>query len=1046
MVSRILHGLRHGWQNAKALRMGLKRGWCIWRFVVLSVVTMLLITGSQPVLSQEILGGNGLAGGEEMVAQWVDASAAEEESGPRETVQDRINQTRRAIQVLEGRSRSPEEKRELIIHRINLGRAYSELGQQARACETLTYAFQLTSDICFSDAELSRDSLTNSDRNDTIKRLGDHPLALGKGLRVLGDVFRTVGQLDASEIALLQSLEKLSGNTIEEAKTNLSLGDTYRAMGSLERDRQAPPQYEYTPWKHVSKCIPREKNCLPQKTDEFYRKSRCRYLNSTLLLSHETETFTEKEERLKQCYTDKNELNIYPNKWQINAQEQSVWLKSQLSLLGLYISWENRIENKLIENEDEKTENNWQISENIINNILNDSNDLITNSDITIYSIIELATNIGYLAQNNFSDEWSKVIDLLNYSVQKTGITSIDSQGSKIIVNASNFSRSEISPQNSYVLGKMAGLYEYASRHSDTDTFKTYLGEKKLYLNNAEDLTQRALEISQASHIPEITYQWQWQIGRLLTKEDNALHNFNYEEGLKFYETSVNTLEEARNDLLLINSDIQFSFRDNVEPLYRELLSLILEKNSKKNDDQVLEKSVYYLGSLQLAELENFIRCRTDKFTGLIELGQNTEVSGRITNIRQETDKYLDELNESIYNHSDKNIIINNDFKTNIEKIKTTILYTVTTKDNVFSILQLPPSLYGKNNFISYSKNKNYKEIEDLIFEIEDILKDGDFINNKQRGKLNEFYEITLDSFEEEFSQIKLEHIIYSPDRIFQNIPLYSAYDQDYLIRKNYSISRLPAIQLLKDYQFQTRNLKTLLAGTVNDRNSFLTERVASAIDNQICSLVGIISKNNDYLCISEHKLDQGYCLSKMHDFSNLDILDCHNFTKINFSTLVKNEEYNIIHIASHGQFSSTPDNSYILTDDRTNYNIKMSELGRILSKHLKEIDLLFLSACETAQGDNRAVLGIAGVAIRSGAKSTISPVLSVEASITNELVESFYRNFMKLVDEVNKGESSTGKTSLIKARALKLAQIEAMELDPEQSPRDWAGFIQVGL
>jgi CHAT domain-containing protein len=39
-----------------------------------------------------------------------------------------------------------------------------------------------------------------------------------------------------------------------------------------------------------------------------------------------------------------------------------------------------------------------------------------------------------------------------------------------------------------------------------------------------------------------------------------------------------------------------------------------------------------------------------------------------------------------------------------------------------------------------------------------------------------------------------------------------------------------------------------------------------------------------------------------------------------------------------------------------------------------KTLDLLVLSACQTAQGDDRAALGLAGMAVRSGAKVPSAP------------------------------------------------------------------------
>ena len=69
-------------------------------------------------------------------------------------------------------------------------------------------------------------------------------------------------------------------------------------------------------------------------------------------------------------------------------------------------------------------------------------------------------------------------------------------------------------------------------------------------------------------------------------------------------------MDSARRDLLIINSDVQFSFRDTVEPVYRELVALLLRS---KGDDELtqahLRQAIQETEALQLAKLQNFLRC-----------------------------------------------------------------------------------------------------------------------------------------------------------------------------------------------------------------------------------------------------------------------------------------------------------------------------------------------------------------------------------------------------------------------------------------------------
>ncbi len=57
----------------------------------------------------------------------------------------------------------------------------------------------------------------------------------------------------------------------------------------------------------------------------------------------------------------------------------------------------------------------------------------------------------------------------------------------------------------------------------------------------------------------------------------------------------------------------------------------------------------------------------------------------------------------------------------------------------------------------------------------------------------------------------------------------------------------------------------------------------------------------------------------------------------------------------------------------------------------LYPLELLFLSACETAAGDQRAALGLAGVALRAGARSVVGSLWPISDVATSDLVARFY-------------------------------------------------------
>jgi CHAT domain-containing protein len=143
----------------------------------------------------------------------------------------------------------------------------------------------------------------------------------------------------------------------------------------------------------------------------------------------------------------------------------------------------------------------------------------------------------------------------------------------------------------------------------------------------------------------------------------------------------------------------------------------------------------------------------------------------------------------------------------------------------------------------------------------------------------------------------------------------------------------------------------------------------------------------------------------------------------------MSNVDFPIVHITTHGQFSSDPEQTVILAWDRT---INVKQMNSLLrNKNSQEvIELLVLSACQTAKGDKRSALGIAGVAAQAGARSTVATLWLVEAESTAKLMDKFYMGL----------KSGQGK-----AEALRQAQLSLLSNSKYHHPYYWSPFILVG-
>jgi CHAT domain-containing protein len=142
--------------------------------------------------------------------------------------------------------------------------------------------------------------------------------------------------------------------------------------------------------------------------------------------------------------------------------------------------------------------------------------------------------------------------------------------------------------------------------------------------------------------------------------------------------------------------------------------------------------------------------------------------------------------------------------------------------------------------------------------------------------------------------------------------------------------------------------------------------------------------------------------------------------------TFAQPTEHRIVHIATHGQVSSDPEQTYLFAHDRKLTNEDISNLVRARAEDGITIDLLTLSACRTAQGDGYAALGLGGLALQSGAQNVLASLWAVNDGSTASLMRKFYQGL----------EAGLGK-----AEALQQAQKFLIEKGFDH-PYYWSAFV----
>ncbi|MEH1969434.1 CHAT domain-containing protein [Nostoc sp.] len=341
------------------------------------------------------------------------------------------------------------------------------------------------------------------------------------------------------------------------------------------------------------------------------------------------------------------------------------------------------------------------------------------------------------------------------------------------------------------------------------------------------------------------------------------------------------------------------------------------------------------------------------------------------------------------------------------------VLYTITLPDRLELILKLP----GQENLEHYTTTVNQAQLKDNLTQLIERLNDKIRFADEIQELSQQTYEWLIKPVQSKLVDSKVKTLVFVLDGLLRNIPMAVLYDrasQEYLVQK-YALVITPGLQLISPRPLADIRLNAMLAGISKPR-SFPDE-------NQLFSNLNFVP---DELKKIQKEVP-----------NNEKLLD-RDFLKSTLQEHLANAKYTIVHLATHGAFNSDPEKTFIATWDQL---IKIKDLDSLLragqTNQRISIELLVLSACKTATGDSRATLGLAGVAVRAGARSTLASLWSVNDESTSEFMGEFYRELVH----------ANGRKNINKAEALQQAQLALLK-NPNKKwerPYYWAPFVLVG-
>lgn len=489
--------------------------------------------------------------------------------------------------------------------------------------------------------------------------------------------------------------------------------------------------------------------------------------------------------------------------------------------------------------------------------------------------------------------------------------------------------------------------------------------------SDAIALSRRATFLAQKAQSPDSLYLWQWQTARLLSSNGAGR-----DDAISAYTRASDSLQTVRSDIALGhgNGDPRSSFREDVGPLYFQLADLLLRRaedigRTPREQREDLLQAREVVERLKSGELEDYFQ----------------DPCVNQARIRQQQIAALDP--------------------------HTAVLYIIPLEDRTELLLDLPvedpaaASVPGAGlKAMRVPGQVGRARLEEVVGNFRNALERR--ATNRYRKGAAQLYEWLIVPIDSLLKQHKIQTLIFVPDGALRTVPMASLFDVrtgQFLIEQ-YATGVTPGLTLMEPRALVRKNVRVLLNGLSVSRFGF---DALPSVPGELNSIRGSFPADSKQL------LNEQFVLGT-------------------FRSEIRDEPYTIVHIASHGEFRGDAKKTFILAYDQRMTLTDLQSLIQPSEFRGRPVELLTLSACRTAAGDDRAALGLAGVAIKAGARSALASLWSVNDNSSSRLIADFYQEL-------------SAHAELSKAQALQRAQLRLLH-DPDLShPIYWAPYIVIG-
>jgi CHAT domain-containing protein len=263
-----------------------------------------------------------------------------------------------------------------------------------------------------------------------------------------------------------------------------------------------------------------------------------------------------------------------------------------------------------------------------------------------------------------------------------------------------------------------------------------------------------------------------------------------------------------------------------------------------------------------------------------------------------------------------------------------------------------------------------------------------------------QLYTWLIRPLEPDLAAATTDSLVFVPDGPLRTVPMAALHDGTQFLITKYAVATTPGLDLTDPRPISRARLKVLELGLTEAVQGFPSLPHVATELQAIQQLYG-----------GTRLLNQEFRVPQME-------------------RQLREEQFTIVHIASHGRFESDVANTFLLTfDDK----LTMAQLDRavgLLRFRDEPLELLTLSACETAAGDDRAALGLAGVAIKAGARSALATLWQINDPASSLLIAEFYQQLQD--------------PSVSRAIALQRAQLKLLHDPRYRHPGYWSPFLLI--